>query len=110
MGHRNLQSTLRYAEVDQATVKQDLEETLRAAISKLISYHRSLPLTVKFGDGTTSSSDGIRFGMAASSLHARRKLGESLAMFSQRFCHLSQSHSRTITVNVRLHSAGLRVI
>jgi hypothetical protein len=24
MGHRNLQSTLRYAEVDQATVKQDL--------------------------------------------------------------------------------------
>jgi TnpA family transposase len=47
------------------------EETLRAAISKLISYHRSLPLTTKFGDGTTSSSDGIRFGMAASSLHAR---------------------------------------
>jgi TnpA family transposase len=47
------------------------EETLRAAISKLISYHRSLPLTMKFGDGTTSSSDGIRFGMAASSLHGR---------------------------------------
>jgi len=47
------------------------EETMRAAISKLISYHRSLPLTTKFGDGTTSSSDGIRFGMAASSLHAR---------------------------------------
>jgi TnpA family transposase len=47
------------------------EETLRAAISKLISYHRALPLTMKFGDGTTSSSDGIRFGMAASSLHAR---------------------------------------
>jgi hypothetical protein len=44
------------------------KETLRAAISKLISYHRSLPLTTKFGDGTTSSSDGIRFGMAASSL------------------------------------------
>jgi len=47
------------------------EETMRAAISKLISYHRALPLTTKFGDGTTSSSDGIRFGMAASSLHAR---------------------------------------
>ncbi len=47
------------------------EEILRAAISKLISYHRSLPLTMKFGDGTTSSSDGIRFGMAASSLNAR---------------------------------------
>src|SRR5207248_3837242 len=31
------------------------EETLRAAISKLIAYHRSLPQTAKFGDGTTSS-------------------------------------------------------
>lgn len=29
MGHRNLQSTLRYAEVDQATVKQDLLEYQR---------------------------------------------------------------------------------
>jgi len=47
------------------------EETLRAAIDKVIGYHRSLPLTLKFGDGTTSSSDGIRFGMAASSLNAR---------------------------------------
>src|SRR5579883_3443372 len=47
------------------------EETLRAAISRLITYHRSLPLTAKFGDGTISSSDGIRFGMAASSLNAR---------------------------------------
>jgi TnpA family transposase len=44
---------------------------LRAAIDKVINYHRSLPLTMKFGDGTTSSSDGIRFGMAASSLNAR---------------------------------------
>jgi hypothetical protein len=24
LGHRNIQSTLRYAEVDQATIKQDL--------------------------------------------------------------------------------------
>ncbi len=47
------------------------EETLRAAIDKVIGYHRALPLTLKFGDGTTSSSDGIRFGMAASSLNAR---------------------------------------
>jgi integrase/recombinase XerD len=29
LGHRNLQSTLRYAEVDQATVKQDLLEYQR---------------------------------------------------------------------------------
>jgi hypothetical protein len=47
------------------------EETLRAAIHHLITYHRTLPLTTAFGDGTTSSSDGIRFGMAASDLKAR---------------------------------------
>ena len=47
------------------------EDTLREAISRLISYHRSLPLTSAFGSGTTSSSDGIRFGVAASSLGAR---------------------------------------
>lgn len=47
------------------------EETLRAAIHHLISYRRTLPLTSSFGDGTTSSSDGIRFGMAASDLQAR---------------------------------------
>jgi len=47
------------------------EETLRSAIHRLISYHQSLPITSHFGDGTTSSSDGIRFGMAASNLNAR---------------------------------------
>jgi len=47
------------------------EETLRAAIHQLITYHRTLPLTSLFGDGKTSSSDGIRFGMAASNLNAR---------------------------------------
>lgn len=47
------------------------EETLREAITRLIHYHRSLPLAMKFGDGTTSSSDGIRFGVAPSSLGGR---------------------------------------
>lgn len=47
------------------------EETLRAAIHHLITYRGTLPLTSSFGDGTTSSSDGIRFGMAASDFKAR---------------------------------------
>jgi len=47
------------------------EETLREAIIRLIQYHRSLPLTAKFGLGTTSSSDGIRFGVAPSALGGR---------------------------------------
>ncbi len=47
------------------------EETLRQAITTLLKYHQTLPLTPHFGSGTTSSSDGMRFGVAASSLNAR---------------------------------------
>jgi TnpA family transposase len=47
------------------------EETLRTAIAHLIRYHGTLPLTSRLGDGKNSSSDGMRFGMAASDLHAR---------------------------------------
>jgi TnpA family transposase len=47
------------------------EETLRAAITALIHFHQNLPLTEAFGEGTTSSSDGLRFGIAASALNAR---------------------------------------
>ena len=49
------------------------EETLREAITRLIQYHRSLPLAAKFGQGTTSSSDGIRFGVAPSALGGRHQ-------------------------------------
>ncbi|HLG75482.1 MAG TPA: Tn3 family transposase, partial [Ktedonobacteraceae bacterium] len=35
------------------------------------TYHGTLPFTPLFGDGKTSSSDGIRFGMAASDLSGR---------------------------------------
>ncbi len=35
------------------------EETLRAAIQHVITYHGTLALTPRFGDGKTSSSDGI---------------------------------------------------
>jgi len=47
------------------------EETLRQAITTLLRYHRTLPLTPHFGSGTTSSSDGMRFGVSASALNAR---------------------------------------
>jgi hypothetical protein len=47
------------------------EETLRQAITTLITYHRDLPLAGAFGPGTTSSSDGMRFGLSASTLQAR---------------------------------------
>jgi TnpA family transposase len=46
------------------------EETLRPTILHLNTYHGALPLTARFGDGKTSSSDGIRFGIATSNLNA----------------------------------------
>src|SRR6266496_4907403 len=47
------------------------EETLRRAIVALVDYHHSLPLSAAFGPGTTAMSDGIRFEVAARSLHAQ---------------------------------------
>jgi TnpA family transposase len=47
------------------------EESLRQAITTLLTYHRTLPLTPLFGSGTTSSSDGVRFAVSASTLNAR---------------------------------------
>ncbi len=47
------------------------EDTLRQAITLVIRYHATLPLTPLLGSGHTSSSDGIRFGVASSALNAR---------------------------------------
>ena len=47
------------------------EDTLRQAITSVIHYHGTLPLTARFGDGTTSSSDGMRFGVSSSAINAR---------------------------------------
>jgi TnpA family transposase len=43
-------------------------ETYKAANRALVDYHQSLPLSHVWGDGATSSSDGQRFGVQASSL------------------------------------------
>jgi TnpA family transposase len=44
------------------------EDTLKAANALLVNYHHRLPLSVVWGDGSVSSSDGQRFGLQASSL------------------------------------------
>lgn len=46
------------------------ETTLKAANARLVNYHHGLSLSNIWGDGTTSSSDGQRFGVQASSLIA----------------------------------------
>jgi TnpA family transposase len=44
------------------------EETLKAANAALVDYHHRLGLSAVWGDGTSSSSDGQRFGIQAGSL------------------------------------------
>ena len=44
------------------------ESTLKEANALLIKHHQSMPLTMSWGDGTRSSSDGQRFGMQKSAL------------------------------------------
>ena len=44
------------------------EETIKAANAALVDYHHQLGLSSAWGDGTSSSSDGQRFGVQAGSL------------------------------------------
>lgn len=46
------------------------EETLTAAITRLVNYHHRLPLTSVWGGGTLSSSDGQRFPVSVRSKSA----------------------------------------
>ena len=46
------------------------EETLKAANAALVNYHHRLDFSAVWGKGTTSSSDGQRFGIQADSLLA----------------------------------------
>ena len=46
-------------------------ETRRAANLAIIDYHGTLPLTLIFGTGTLSSSDGQRFPTRGKSVTAR---------------------------------------
>jgi hypothetical protein len=44
------------------------DETLKAANAALVNHHHQLPLSVVWGEGLISSSDGQRFGIQQSSL------------------------------------------
>ena len=46
------------------------EITLKEANNRLVNYHHRLSMSSIWGDGETSSSDGQRFGVQASSLIA----------------------------------------
>ena len=47
-----------------------IEDALNRAQSVLVNFHHNLKLSKYWGDGTTSSSDGMRMHLGVSSLHA----------------------------------------
>ena len=83
------------------------EVTLKAANARLVNYHHGLSLSSIWGDGTTSSSDGQRFGVQASSLIASyypRYFGyydKALTIYT----HTSDQHSVFSTQVMRLSTA-----
>ena len=46
------------------------DDTLRRAQATLVNFHHRLPLASTWGEGTTSSSDGMRMSLGVSSLYA----------------------------------------
>lgn len=46
------------------------EETLLAALASLDNFVLAAPLSSAWGDGTTSSSDGMRFSVGVQATHA----------------------------------------
>ncbi|HEY4389613.1 MAG TPA: Tn3 family transposase [Ktedonobacteraceae bacterium] len=60
-----------YHEMTHASDRYLREENVRRAITRVVDYHHGLALASAFGPGTTAMSDGIRFEVAARSLHAQ---------------------------------------
>ncbi|ETT24074.1 transposase [Rhodococcus ruber Chol-4] len=69
------------------------EETLRAANLVLVGYHQRLPLTVVFGAGTLSSSDGQRFPTRGKSTTARPLSRYFASEGLSTYTHVSDTHA-----------------
>jgi TnpA family transposase len=82
------------------------EETLRAAIIRLVNFHYQQPLTNYWGGGTLSSSDGQRFPVpvksrVATALPKYFGYGRGLTFYSWTSDQFSQYGSRVIPATMR---------
>jgi TnpA family transposase len=59
-----------YRQMANAAQWRIYEDTMKRAQAVLVRFQKKLPLTKFWGDGTTSSSDGMRVQVGVSSLHA----------------------------------------
>lgn len=59
-----------YRQIAHAAQWRMDDDTLRRAQATLVNFHHRLPLASTWGEGTTSSSDGMRMSLGVSSLYA----------------------------------------
>lgn len=82
------------------------DETLNAAITTLVNYHHSLPLTKQWGSGVLSSSDGQRFPVRGKVRQARALpryfgYGQGITSYTWTSDQFSQFGSKIIPVTMR---------
>jgi TnpA family transposase len=56
--------------IERAAEQYLREETLQAAVAKLVDFQRSLPVSRAWGEGRTSSTDGRKYRVQGESLYA----------------------------------------
>lgn len=65
-----LMATLSYRQMANAAQWRLYEDAMNKAQAVLVNFHHKLALSSYWGDGTTSSSDGMRVQIGVSALHA----------------------------------------
>lgn len=82
------------------------EQTLKAAVTKLVNYHHGLPLAQFWGGGTLSSSDGQRFPVSgkvrnATALPRYFGYGKGVTFYTWTSDQYSQYGAKVIPATVR---------
>lgn len=81
------------------------DDAMNRAQSYLVNYHHKSPLSGFWGDGTTSSSDGMRMQIAVSSLHADSNphygTGKGATIYRFTSDQFSSFYTKVINTNAR---------
>ncbi len=81
------------------------EDALTRAQAKLVNFHNKLSMSKYWGDGTTSSSDGMRIQLGVSSLHADSNphygIGKGTTIYRFTSDQFSSYYAKIINTNSR---------
>lgn len=94
-----------YYQMANAAQWRMYEDAFSRAQSKLVNYHHSLPLTEYWGEGKTSSSDGMRIPVNVSSLYAQSNphfgSGKGITIYRWVSDQYSSYYVQTVITNTR---------